>query len=71
MNQHQIHQMELLEQLDAILERLDPDHLARAQEKVQRSVTVRKRQAREQALDEVREISRRYGIPLREIVEQA
>lgn len=69
MNRHQIHQMELLEQLDHILERLDPDHLAKAREKVQRSVMIRKRQARQQALDEMREISRRYGIPLRELVQ--
>lgn len=68
MDRHQIHQLELLDQLDDILERLDPDHLAKAREKVNRSVEIRKRQAREQALAEMREISRRYGIPLGELV---
>ncbi len=67
MEHHHIQQLELLEQLSNVLEKLDPDHLAEAQKRVNRSVEIRRRQAREQALAEAREISRRYGVPLQEL----
>ncbi|MBK1727209.1 hypothetical protein [Halorhodospira neutriphila] len=67
MTEHEAQQLQLLDQLNDILERLDPDHLTKAQQSVNRSIEIRKRQAREQALAEIREISRRYGVPLREL----
>ncbi len=67
MNEHEAQQLQLLDQLNDILEKLDPDHLAKAQRSINRSIEVRKRQAREQALAEIREISRRYGVPLQEL----
>ncbi|MFP4129842.1 MAG: hypothetical protein ACLFSJ_03785 [Halorhodospira sp.] len=67
MTEHEAQQLQLLEQLNDLLEKLDPDHLAEAQKRVNRSIEIRKRQAREQALAEAREISRRYGVPLHEL----
>lgn len=70
MTQHEAHQLQLLEQLDDILQKLDPTHLHYAHRRFDRAWNVRRKQAREQAKAEARQISRKYGIPLREIAQE-
>lgn len=68
MNEHDAQQLMLLEELDGILQKLDPDHLSQAQRRVNRAIEVRRQQARHQALAEVRQISRYYGVRLQDLV---